>query len=96
MNAGVSTSGDYERYFEKDGKRYCHIIDPRTGRPADACQSVTVVAPTLAFADALATGVFVLGPAKGRALVETLEGVTAIIVGADGEVTSCRGPSTER
>lgn len=95
-NAGVSTSGDYERYFEKDGKRYCHIVDPRTGYPADGCQSVTIVAPNLAFADGLATGVFVLGPKKGRELVEKLEGVSAIIVGADGEVLTCKGPATDR
>ena len=90
-NAAVSTSGDYERFFEKNGKRYGHIIDPRTGYPADACQSVTIVAPNLAFADALATGVFVLGPAKGMALVERLEGVQALIVDARGELTVSKG-----
>jgi len=90
-NAAVSTSGDYEKYFEKNGKRYCHIIDPRTGYPADRCQSVTIVAPNLAFADALATGVFVLGPEKGMSLVEKLEGVQALIVAADGTVTMSRG-----
>ena len=90
-NAAVSTSGDYERYFEKDGKRYCHIIDPRTGYPADLCQSVTIVAPNLAFADALATGVFVLGPEKGMRLVEKLEGVQALIVAADGALTMSKG-----
>lgn len=90
-NAAVSTSGDYERYFEKDGKRYCHIIDPRTGYPADRCQSVTIVAPNLAFADGLATGVFVLGPEKGMALVEKLEGVQAMIVAADGTVSFSPG-----
>jgi len=90
-NAAVSTSGDYERYFEKDGKRYCHIIDPRTGYPADLCQSVTIVAPNLAFADGLATGVFVLGPKKGMELVEKLEGVQALIVAADGTLTISKG-----
>lgn len=90
-NAAVSTSGDYERYFEKDGKRYCHIIDPRTGYPADLCQSVTIVAPNLAFADALAKGVFVLGPEKGMRLVEKLEGVHALVVAADGTVTFSKG-----
>ncbi|HKS17508.1 MAG TPA: FAD:protein FMN transferase [Planctomycetota bacterium] len=90
-NAAVSTSGDYERYFEKDGKRYCHIIDPRTGYPADLCQSVTIIAPNLAFADALATGVFVLGPVNGMKLVETLDGVQALIVAADGTLTTSKG-----
>lgn len=95
-NAAVSTSGDYERYFEKDGRRYCHIIDPRTGVPADRCQSVTIVAPNLAFADALATGVFVLGPEQGMALVEKLEGVHALVVAADGTVSLSPGLRKEK
>lgn len=90
-NAAISTSGDYERFFIKDGKRYCHIIDPRTGYPADACQSVTIIAPNVAFADALAKGVFILGPVEGMALAEKLEGVQALIVAADGTVTLSKG-----
>ncbi len=90
-NAAVSTSGDYERFFIKDGKRYCHIIDPRTGYPADLCQSVTIIAPNVAFADALAKGVFILGPVEGMALVEKLEGVQALVVAADGTVTLSKG-----
>jgi thiamine biosynthesis lipoprotein len=90
-NLAVSTSGDYERFFIKDGKRYGHVIDPRSGYPADACQSVTVTAPALAFADALATAVFVLGPAKGMELVERLEDVEALIVAADGTVSASSG-----
>jgi len=85
-NAAVSTSGDYERAFVKDGKRYSHIIDPRTGWPAEGCMSVSIIAPVLGFADALATGVFVLGPEAGMALVEKLDRVEAIIVAADGSV----------
>ena len=87
----VSTSSDSKRFFIKDGKRYGHIIDPRTGYPADRCQSVTVTAPTLAVADAIATGVFVLGPAEGMALVEKLPGVEGLIVAADGKVTVSSG-----
>ena len=90
-NLAVSTSGDYERFFIKDGRRYGHIIDPRTGYPAEGCQSVTVTAPTLAFADALATAVFVLGPAKGMELIETLDGTEALIVAADGTVRASSG-----
>lgn len=90
-NAAVSTSGDYERYFMKDGKRYCHIIDPRTGYPADRCQSVTIIAPSTAFADALAKGVFILGPEEGMALAEKCDGVEAIIVAADGTVILSKG-----
>lgn len=87
----VSTSGDYERFFVKDGRRYNHIIDPRTGYPADQVQSATVLAPVLAYADALATGVFVLGPERGMALIEKLEGVEGIIVDAKGEVHVSKG-----
>lgn len=94
-NAAVSTSGDYERFFMKDGKRYCHIIDPRTGYPADRCQSVTIIAPSTAFADALAKGVFILGPGEGMALAEKCEGVEAIIVSADGDVTMSKGLRTK-
>jgi FAD:protein FMN transferase len=90
-NAAVSTSGDYERYFMKDGKRYCHIIDPRTGYPADQCQSVTIIAPNAAFADALAKGVFILGPKDGMALAEKCQGVEAIVVAADGTVSLSPG-----
>lgn len=91
VNAAVGTSGDYERFFEKDGKRYCHIIDPRTGYPADQCQSVTVFGPNLGVANALAVGVFVLGPEKGMELVERLDGVQAVIVAADGTLSVSKG-----
>ena len=67
----VATSGDYRRLFVRDGKRYGHIIDPRTGRPADnGCRSVSVVAPTCTEAGILATAAFVLGPQDGLDLIE--------------------------
>jgi thiamine biosynthesis lipoprotein len=84
-NAAVATSGDYERYFEKNGIRYHHIIDPATGQPARLARSVTIISARAYLADALATAVFVLGPKNGMALIEELEGVEAIIVGADGQ-----------
>jgi len=86
VDAAVVTSGDYERFFEVEGVRFHHILDPRDGRPADACQSVTVVAATAAEADALATAAFVLGPEAGRRLVESRGGL-ALFVAADGEVS---------
>ena len=84
-NAAVSTSGDAERYVEIDGKRYSHIVDPKTGLGVvDRC-SVTVVAPDGATADALATAVYALGPDRGLALVEATAGASALVVrAADG------------
>ena len=81
-----STSGDYERFFIKDGVRYHHIIDPSTGQPARLCRSVTIVAKRPVIADGLSTGVFLLGPDAGMALVESLPDVEAVIVGADNQV----------
>lgn len=86
----VVTSGDYERYFEADGVRYHHLLNPLTGYPADACRSVTVQAPGAMLADGLATAAFVLGPEAGLKLLEEWPGVEGLIVSADGsvEVTS--------
>jgi thiamine biosynthesis lipoprotein len=83
-DVAVVTSGDYERFFERDGVRYHHIFDPRTGYPAGLCQSVTVVAPSAALADALSTAVFVLGPEAGLALLQHFPEAEALIVAADG------------
>jgi thiamine biosynthesis lipoprotein len=81
----VATSGDYEQFFEQDGERYHHLLDPRDGRPARGCRSVTVLARTCARADALATAVFVLGPREGLALIERLTGVECLLIDAAGE-----------
>ncbi len=90
-NGAVSTSGDYERYFVKDGVRYHHILDPSTGFPAYRCRSVTIIAEDPTMSDALSTAVFVLGPEKGMALIEGIEGVEGVIVDFNGKVTSSKG-----
>jgi thiamine biosynthesis lipoprotein len=90
-NLAVVTSGDYERYVTVEGVMYCHIIDPRTGWPARACRSVTVMAATTERADALATALFVLGPERGLALAERLPQVEALIVAADGTISVTSG-----
>jgi thiamine biosynthesis lipoprotein len=81
-----STAGDYERSYVVDGKRYHHIIDPRTGYPATASRSVTIWAKTALVADEIDDAVFILGPEKGLALVESLDGVGAVIVDAHNKV----------
>ena len=81
-----STAGDYERSYIVGGKRYHHIIDPRTGYPATASRSVTIWAPTALVADEIDDAVFILGPQKGLALVESLDGVGAVIVDAKNNV----------
>jgi len=90
-DCAVVTSGDYERYFERDGVRYHHLFDPRSGRPARLCQAVTVVAPRAALADALATAAFVLGPEAGLELLRDYPEVEGLIVAADGSGVTTDG-----
>ncbi len=85
-NHAFSTAGDYARSYVIDGKRYHHIIDPRTGYPATASRSVTVWAPDAFVADAVDDSVFILGPEKGLKLIESLDGVGAVIVDANNRV----------
>ncbi len=83
-NVAVSTSGDYERFFDEGGVRYHHIIDPSTGDSARAVRSVTIIGDDATWTDALSTTVFVLGPEKGLALVDQLGNVDAVLVDRDG------------
>jgi thiamine biosynthesis lipoprotein len=93
-NTCVVTSGDYERFFEHEGRRYHHILDPRTGYPAEGCTSATVVAPDAAVADALATAICVMGPEAGLAVIESLERVEALAVDLEGRVHATSGLSS--
>lgn len=82
----LATSGDYRNFFEKDGKRYGHIIDPRTGRPVGhQVLSASVVAPDCTLADGLATAMLVLGREAGTKVIERMEGVEALFLEDDGK-----------
>ena len=85
-DASVSTSGDYERFFDDGATRCHHLIDPRTGKSPAGVRSVTVVAPDGLTSEALSKTVFVLGAARGLRLVEALPGVDAVVVDADGRL----------
>ncbi len=91
QDEAISTAGDYERFFERNGVRYHHILDPRTLQPARSCQSVTVIAREGVWADGLDTGIFVMGPERGMELVEQLPDVEAIIVDAGGRLLVSSG-----
>jgi len=91
QDEAISTAGDYERFFERDGIRYHHILDPRTLQPARGCQSVTVIAREGVWADGLDTGIFVMGADLGMKLVEALPDVEAIIVDAEGRLLVSSG-----
>jgi len=88
---GVSTSGDYQQYFKKDGKRFTHIFNPVTGYPANQCEAVTIIAKDALTADALSTGIFVLGPIKGMNLIEKLKDVEGIIIDTTGTIHESSG-----
>ncbi len=87
----VATSGDYEQYFKNRGKRYSHVLNPLTGYPVDECEAVTIIADDDLTADALATGVFVLGLEKGMKLIESLPEIEGLIVDTTGNVKMSSG-----
>jgi thiamine biosynthesis lipoprotein len=89
-DTAVETSGSYEKYVTFNGKRYSHIIDTRTGYPATGLISVSVFAKTTELADALATGVFVLGKEVGMDLINQLPGIGCIMVDEEGKITTSR------
>lgn len=79
-NVSVATSGDYEQYFERNGVRYSHTLDPKTGKPVSGIKSVTIISPSAELSDALATAVFVMGVQVGLDLVNQLPQVHAIMI----------------
>ncbi len=87
----ISTSGDYERYFERDGVRYHHILSPKTGRSAGELHSVTILGPNATRTDALSTSVFVLGLNAGLELIDGLEDVEAVIIDSRGDMHTSKG-----
>jgi thiamine biosynthesis lipoprotein len=90
-DTAFSTSGDYERYFDENGKRFHHIIDPKTGDSARKCRSVTIIAATATRTDALTKSVFIMGPEAGIEFINTLPDVDAVAVAPDGKVHYSKG-----
>ena len=90
-DTAFSTSGDYERYFDEDGKRFHHIIDPKTGDSARKCRSVTIISGTATRTDALTKSVFIMGPEEGIRFIDTLPDVDAVAVAPDGKVYYSKG-----
>ena len=85
-DVAISTSGDYERYFEEDGVRHHHIINPKTGKSANGIRSVTVIGPDGVTTEGLTKSVFVRGAQAGMRLIESQKGIDAIIIDATGHI----------
>lgn len=86
VDEAISTSGDYERYFEEDGIRYHHILQPGTGKPANGVHSASVFGPDAVLTDALSTAVFVLGVDQGLRLITTLPDYESIVIDDAGRI----------
>ncbi len=87
----VATSGDYQRFFEVDGEKYHHLLDPRTGYPAAGVSSVSILAYDAVTADVLSTAVFVLGLEDGMKLLEKLDGAEGVIIDKQGKIFASSG-----
>ena len=83
-DVSISTSGDYERYFDDGAERVHHLIDPGTGQSPRGVRSVTILSPDGLTSEALSKAVFVMGAKRGLALVEQLSGIDAVVVDAEG------------
>ena len=91
VDAAISTSGDYERFFEENGVRYHHIIDPRTGHSASKVRSATIIGPYATRTDGLSKTAFVLGPEEAMKIYNRIDDIDAIIVKLDGSVIYSKG-----
>ncbi len=91
VDAAISTSGDYERFFDEGGVRYHHIIDPHTGHSASKVRSATVIGPYATRTDGLSKTAFVLGPEKAMEIYNRIDDIDAIIVKLDGSVIYSKG-----
>lgn len=87
----VATSGDYQKYFDQDGTRYHHIMNPKTGFPVLGVMSATVVAETVMDADALSTALFVMGTKKGLALIDNLKSTEGLVMDQDKSIYLSQG-----
>ncbi len=85
-DSAISTSGDYERFFEEDGVRYHHILNPGTGKSTHGVHSTSIIGKTATNTDALSTSVFVLGVSKGLALINSLPDTEAVIIDDQGKL----------
>jgi thiamine biosynthesis lipoprotein len=94
IDEAISTSGDYERFFEEDGHRYHHILNPATGEPTETVLSATIIGPDATLTDGLSTAVFVLGAEEGLTLIESYGGYEAIIVEPSGRLLYSSGLGT--
>jgi FAD:protein FMN transferase len=90
-DTAISTSGDYERYFDEDGTRYHHIIDPATGRSPNGVRSVTVIGPEATLTEGLTKSLFIMGPERGIALIDSRKDADAVIVAGDGKIWYSKG-----
>jgi thiamine biosynthesis lipoprotein len=95
VDAAISTSGDYERYFEADGVRYHHILDPRTGTSATGARSVTIIGPDATTTEGISKSVFIMGPERGIRFAESLPGIDAVIIDGAGHMHTTAGLARE-
>jgi thiamine biosynthesis lipoprotein len=91
VDEAISTSGDYERFFEENGRRYHHIINPQTGEPTEGILTVTVIGPDGTMTDGLDTAIFVLGVDAGLEFIKGFPEYEAIIVDATGKISYSEG-----